>query len=182
MLATLLLAAALAAPSSQPALKSASGWKAYGAGVPKAEVVPLASALESAAKGTAPAQVSGTVSAVCEAKGCWMVVNDGASEVRVTFKDYGFFVPWGSEGKAVRMAGVLKKKTVSKETYAHWLSEQKNPPMKPEDVKGPQTIWSFEATGVEIQGGTELSAKQKANIGGEEEHDHSHEGHDHHDH
>ncbi|MEM6767781.1 MAG: DUF4920 domain-containing protein, partial [Bacteroidota bacterium] len=42
-------------------------------------------------------KLSGEVDACCQAKGCWMSMTlpDGKS-MRVTFKDYGFFVPINS--------------------------------------------------------------------------------------
>jgi len=38
-------------------------------------------------------KIEGKITEVCQAKGCWMVVVDGDTYARVTFKDYGFFVP-----------------------------------------------------------------------------------------
>ena len=45
--------------------------------------------------------VEGSISAVCQAKGCWMTIAGGkaTSRARVTFKDYAFFVPKDVKGK-----------------------------------------------------------------------------------
>ncbi|MEL6846739.1 MAG: DUF4920 domain-containing protein, partial [Bacteroidota bacterium] len=44
--------------------------------------------------GSMDVKISGEVQAACQAKGCWMTLPlaDG-SNMRVKFKDYGFFVP-----------------------------------------------------------------------------------------
>ena len=49
--------------------------------------------------------IEGTIGDVCQAKGCWMTVRDQDQEVRVEFKDYGFFVPYSAGGKPVRLEG-----------------------------------------------------------------------------
>ena len=40
-------------------------------------------------------QLTGYITKSCAKKGCWMVMEDGKTSMRVTFKDYGFFVPLG---------------------------------------------------------------------------------------
>jgi len=44
--------------------------------------------------------VAGTDTQNCERKGCWMQLSagEGKQSVRVTFKDYAFFVPLDSKG------------------------------------------------------------------------------------
>ena len=47
-------------------------------------------------------RVTGIVEDVCQAKGCWMkVTTENGKSMRVTFKDYGFFVPKDITGKKV---------------------------------------------------------------------------------
>ena len=38
-------------------------------------------------------KIIGQVTEVCQAQGCWMILVDGDTYARVTFEDYGFFVP-----------------------------------------------------------------------------------------
>ena len=47
----------------------------------------------------------------------------GGDGMRVTFKDYGFFVPTDSAGAKARVAGTLKVSTLSAEEVAHLKSE-----------------------------------------------------------
>lgn len=65
----------------------------------------------------------GTVESVCKKKGCWMVLRDGRAPVRVTFKDYGFFVPTDCEGRSVMLEGVFTVKTVPEVEARHYLED-----------------------------------------------------------
>lgn len=63
-------------------------------------------------------KVTGEILATCKKKGCWMKVAlpDG-EEMRVTFKNYGFFVPTeGIEGKRTVIEGIARKMTTDVET------------------------------------------------------------------
>ena len=68
--------------------------------------------------------VEGTVRQACSRKGCWMELApaDGPG-VRVTFKDYAFFVPTDSAGARARVAGTVKVTTLSKDHADHLASE-----------------------------------------------------------
>lgn len=69
--------------------------------------------------------IEGTVNNVCQKKGCWMEVlaEKDHPGVRVTFKDYGFFVPKDVAGYKVRAEGKIKLSTLSKETADHYEEE-----------------------------------------------------------
>jgi hypothetical protein len=62
--------------------------------------------------------VEGTVRRACQKKGCWMelAATDSGPGMRVTFKDYGFFVPLDSAGQTARVEGTVK---VAELTPAH---------------------------------------------------------------
>ena len=63
----------------------------------------LAKYKELKAGDTVDVKVKTKVNEVCQKKGCWMMAAlDDAEEVRVSFKDYGFFVPLNAaESEAV---------------------------------------------------------------------------------
>ena len=87
---------------------------------PDAKSITVAQILEKPeAYSKKPVVVEGTVSSVCTNMGCWMQLED----VRVTFKDYGFFVPTDSKGMQARAEGVVKVKTLSKEEADHLEGE-----------------------------------------------------------
>ena len=88
-----------------------------GAPIGDSPVVDLADALESVSTyADQTVTVEGTVNRVCQMKGCWMeLMPDGADRgIRVTFKDYAFFVPTDSGGAAARLEGTFERNTFSK--------------------------------------------------------------------
>lgn len=94
-------------------------------------------------------RLEGRVRKVCERSGCWMelAASDKGPGVRVTFKDYGFFVPLDSAGKRARVEGVVQVAALSEERARHYESEGAIVPRgkdgKPEEVQ-------LVATGVEL--------------------------------
>ena len=71
--------------------------------------------------------VEGEVRRACSTKGCWMEVAESRDAqtpgCRVTFKDYGFFVPKDSAGSHARMQAVVAVETVAAETVEHLEGE-----------------------------------------------------------
>jgi hypothetical protein len=96
--------------------------------------------------------VEGTVRKACEKKGCWMelatATDSKAPGVRVTFKDYGFFVPLDSAGSQARVEGVVKVAELSENRAKHYEGEGAIVPRgsdgKPREVQ-------LVATGVELR-------------------------------
>lgn len=85
------------------------------------------------------------VAEVCRAKGCWMVLTDGERSVRVTFRDYAFFVPKDLAGKTVVAEGVLSRRVISAEEAEH-LAEESGAATPP--PFGPKEEWLLVATSV----------------------------------
>lgn len=71
--------------------------------------------------------VEGEVRRACTRKGCWMELSEAqdpsAPGCRVTFKDYGFFVPTDSAGSRARVEAKVESKTIKPELVAHLESE-----------------------------------------------------------
>jgi hypothetical protein len=63
------------------------------------------------------------IAKVCQKKGCFFVAQEGPSTARVTFKDYGFFIPTDSGGKNVVLLGTFSRKSVSKEQAEHYAAD-----------------------------------------------------------
>ena len=63
--------------------------------------------------------IEARVSQVCQKKGCFFIAQDGATTVRVSFKDYGFFVPTDISGRRVTLVGELKQVELTEEQAAH---------------------------------------------------------------
>ena len=123
-----------------------------GAAVSKeAKAIPLATVLENPDAYTKDAVVvEGVIAASCTRKGCWMQLApdaEGTSSVRVTFKDYGFFIPLEAKGMKARAEGVAVVKTLSKADADH-LEEEGAKLVRRED--GTALEVSFIANGVEL--------------------------------
>lgn len=117
-----------------------------------ATAIPLATVLqnpESYTKDTVV--VEGVIAASCTRKGCWMQLApdaEGTASVRVTFRDYGFFIPLQAKGMKVRAEGVAVVKTLSKADADH-LEEEGAKLVRRED--GTALEVSFVANGVELK-------------------------------
>jgi hypothetical protein len=105
--------------------------------------------VESYAKQNEPVFISGVVERNCTTKGCWMQVAPAPGEkgVRVTFKDYGFFIPLNSKGMKVKAVGTIVTKHHDKDHVDHLEAEgaalQRN-------ADGSATEITLVASGVEL--------------------------------
>ncbi|MCW8195934.1 DUF4920 domain-containing protein [Proteobacteria bacterium 005FR1] len=91
--------------------------------------------------------VRGQVDSVCQVKGCWMGFATEAGDVRVTFKDYGFFVPFSVLGKSVVAEGELEKVTLSLAESKHLVEDAGGDPAQ---VVEPIVEYRLVATGVKV--------------------------------
>lgn len=122
-----------------------------GAPLSNAKAVPLADVLAAPADyEKTPVLVEGVIENVCEMKGCWMQIAPAAGKagMRVTFKDYGFFVPTDSKGMKARAEGVAKVKTLSKAEADHL--EHEDGAKLTRNADGTAKEISFVANGVEL--------------------------------
>lgn len=98
--------------------------------------------------------ITGTVSEVCQAKGCWMNVvskdQPDKGEIFVEFKDYAFFMPKDIAGSTVKMAGKLYRDVTSVEDLRHYAEDEGLKPEEIEKIVSPKEELKFMAAGVEI--------------------------------
>ena len=96
--------------------------------------------------------VEGQVRSACTRRGCWMEIATGSDPAlpgcRVTFKDYGFFVPTDSAGARAKVQGTLGVNTLPPERVAHLESEGGRFPSKKAD--GSVDELRLVASGVEL--------------------------------
>ena len=123
----------------------------FGAPLTVVEATPLAQALaKPEAFAGKEVLVEAVVTKSCAKKGCWLVLKDGDSEVRVTFKDYGFFVPKGLSDRRARVQGELSRKTLSVKEARHFLKDEGAPKEELKKVTTPVESVSFIASGVAL--------------------------------
>ena len=97
-------------------------------------------------------KVTGTVESVCQAKGCWMKVKmDNGETMRVTFKDYGFFVPKDIAGKTVVVEGVAQKKTTPVAELRHYAEDAGKSKEAIAKITDPKKELAFVADGVIVK-------------------------------
>lgn len=103
-------------------------------------------------EGNFEGKIEGEIKEVCTKKGCWfsMDLPNGGS-MRVTFKDYGFFLPTNSQGFPIVLQGVATVTETDVETLRHYAEDQGKSKEEVEAIIEPKREISFEATGVIIK-------------------------------
>lgn len=142
-------------PTSEPTASAAptANVARYGAPISAGESLKLSNVMSEPNKYTSqPVIVEAEVRRACSRKGCWMELSDSLAKdapgCRVTFKDYGFFVPTDSAGAHARVQGTVTVEKVAAGTVQHLEEEgarfaKKNPDGTADEVR-------FVATGVEL--------------------------------
>lgn len=103
-------------------------------------------------KAQMPAKVEGTVESVCKVKGCWMKVKTGDGQtMRVTFKDYGFFVPKDIVGKTVVVEGTAETTTTPVADLRHFAQDAGKSKEEIEKITEPEKALTFVADGVIVK-------------------------------
>ncbi len=94
-------------------------------------------------------RVTTRVAKICQKKGCFFIAQEGAAQARVTFADYGFFLPTDTGGKTVTLVGTLKANTLTAEQAAHYAQDLGEDPVP----DGPVTEHQIVATSVLVPKG-----------------------------
>lgn len=128
--------------------------KKFGQALSGGKALPLATLLAAPdAYAGKSALIEGTVRAACTKKGCWMelapTVEKGSQGCRVTFQDYGFFVPLDSAGAHARVQGVVSVRNVPMGEVAHMEGEGGTFSNKQKDGSAREV--QIIATGVELR-------------------------------
>lgn len=118
------------------------------------EPITLATAIEKSSAGNiGPYKVSAKMKEVCPKKGCWFMLDadDVKLPIRVTMKDYAFFVPKNAAGADVILEGTFEKTTIDQKTAQHYADDKAEATGKPAPkVDGPQDSWVFTASAVQV--------------------------------
>ncbi len=93
-------------------------------------------------------KLKGAITEVCSKKGCWMKLDIGNDKiVRVTFKDYGFFMPLDATGEVV-VNGIAYVKETSVADLKHYAEDAGKSAKEIAKITEPEVTMSFEADGV----------------------------------
>lgn len=94
-------------------------------------------------------KLTGKVDAVCQKKGCWMELkNTDGSTMRVTFKNYGFFMPKDCSGRTAIIDGIAKVDVTSVADLQEYAKDDGKSKEEIESIKEPLKELVFEAKGV----------------------------------
>ena len=143
--------AAPAPTSSAPPAAVVAGAQHFGSAFALSDTVPLSTVVvkpdEYAGKAV---RVSATISKVCKKRGCWFVLQGAPTDtqtVRVTMKDYAFFVPTDSDGKAAVVEGTLRSVPLPESARKHLAEDGGEDPAK---IVGDSVELTLVATAVDI--------------------------------
>ncbi len=136
--------------SAAPEAPLPAGVQSFGKRIDEAGAVPIAELPTLlAGKDSVEVKLVAEVADVCQVKGCWMKLPqaDGQS-MRVSFKDYAFFVPKDAKGKTTVVEGWAKKTVTSVEELRHYAEDAGKSRKEIAAITKPETGVSFEAEGV----------------------------------
>ena len=136
---------------TESSTKSISG--NYGAAISDQEVVNPSEMISLVMEnGTFEGKIAGEINEVCTKKGCWLTMDlPNGESMRVTFKDYGFFVPTNSQGFPIILDGVATLTTTDVETLRHFAEDQGKSDEEVAAITEPKREITFEASGVVIK-------------------------------
>jgi len=99
-----------------------------------------------------PCKVRATVVSVCQKKGCWMeLMRPEGGTIRVTFKDYEFFVPKDISGRTVIMDGFAWYRETSVAMLRHYAEDAGKSAEEINKITKPKKELAFEAKGVIVK-------------------------------
>lgn len=131
---------------SEPAVT----WEVFGAEITADQAIPVSDVIDQFSMDhEVPFKISGTLHQVCAEKGCWskLQTEDGRM-VRMTFKDYGFFLPTDAASRQVIAEGVGLRKETSVEELRHYAKDAKKSDEEIASITEPKIEYLFEAAGV----------------------------------
>jgi hypothetical protein len=101
------------------------GYEVFGAALPdSADALSLSELIEYSDRYLGEeVTVETRIAKVCQKKGCFFVAHEGAATARITFRDYGFFIPTDSGGKVARLYGTFSRKPLTQEKADHYAED-----------------------------------------------------------
>lgn len=115
-LIALFIFAACAAPQEK--------FTSYGDEITSNDAVSTADLIRVVTEDETSYKVKGVIEEVCQIKGCWMTLrNETGANIRVTFKDYGFFVPIDISGTEVIIEGLAAKEILDEDVARHYAED-----------------------------------------------------------
>mgnify|MGYP002623779138 CR=1 FL=1 len=139
----------------KPQKLDAERWDHFGAGAMDLLPLTLEQVLaEPDAYTGKPIRLEAPITAVCQAKGCWMHLGvpdaKGTPPVMVKFLDYGFFVPKDASGRTAIVEGTMQMTQETVEQTRHYLEDAGKHDEAAKVTEG-RKLYKLVATGVAIE-------------------------------
>ena len=131
------------------------GAETYGEGVSLEKATPIAALMaEPASFEGQTVRVEGEVNAVCENMGCWMMLKDGAAEVRIKVDDGVIVFPLEAIGEWAIAQGEVSVKSMERVDWVAWqkhLADEAGDPFDETAIgEGPFLQVQIAGSGAEI--------------------------------
>ncbi|MFT5724672.1 MAG: hypothetical protein ACI9JN_001791 [Bacteroidia bacterium] len=95
--------------------------------------------------------LAGNITSACQAKGCWMKLDVEGMDVRVKFRDYGFFVPMNSAGHDAIVKGTFFVDSVSVNQLKEYAKDAEKTQEEIDAITDYDVQYTFIADGVIIK-------------------------------
>ena len=93
-------------------------------------------------------KVTGKVSEVCKAEGCWLRMETANGNMLIKMKDHAFLVPLSMNGKTIVVDGVATLKETSVEMLRHYAEDAGKSKAEIEAIKEPKKEITMQAKGI----------------------------------
>lgn len=126
------------------------GWDSFGEAIDAQNAVEISAVVdEFVMEEEKNFKISGTLVNVCQNKGCWttLTTEDGRM-VKMTFANYGFFLPTDAAGREIIAEGIGFKKVTSVDEQRHHLEDAGASAEDIAAITEEKVEYAFEATGV----------------------------------
>ncbi|MEL6122796.1 MAG: DUF4920 domain-containing protein [Bacteroidota bacterium] len=132
---------------------TSNGPNVFGEDITNADAVTIDDVIDQvSAEDTLQVTLSGHITEVCQAKGCWMSLESESGEhsIFIKFKDYGFFVPLESGGMKAQVRGDLYASVTPVSELRHYAEDKGASKEEIAAITEPQTELKMMADGVVI--------------------------------
>lgn len=93
-------------------------------------------------------KVSGKVSEVCKAEGCWLKMETANGAMMIKMKDHSFLVPLSMNGKNIVVDGIATLKETSVEMLKHYAEDAGKSKEEIAAIKEPKREITMQAKGI----------------------------------
>ncbi len=93
-------------------------------------------------------KVSGKVSEVCKAEGCWIKMETATGAMMIKMKDHSFLVPLSMNGKTIVVDGIATLKETSVEMLKHYAEDAGKSKEEIAAIKEPKREITMQAKGI----------------------------------